>query len=276
MNLFIAAMLTLCVVAVARAAVPFVAHRGESHDAPENTTAAFDLAWERGDAAVELDVHLTRDGKLIVSHDPDTKRTAGAQFAMTIREHDVDELTRLDVGAWKHPRFAGQHMPLLDDVLARLPADANRRLFVEVKVGPEAVPELARCLERAKRPAGQIVVIAFKADVIREVKRRLPHVKAYWLAAQKQDEQTKAWSPTVAELIATAKSVNADGLDVQAAASVDAAFVKAAHDAGLELHVWTVDDPARAKELIAAGVDSITTNRAAWLREQLGGNASEK
>jgi glycerophosphoryl diester phosphodiesterase len=270
-NLSLATCVLLCLFAATSAVgrtPTFVAHRGESHDAPENTMAAFDLAWSRGVDAVELDVHLTKDGKLICSHDANTKRTAGVD--MVIKAHDAAELTKLDVGTWKAPRFADERMPLLDDVLAKLPEDPARRLLIEVKVGPEAVPELGRCLARAKRPAGQTVVISFNIDVIREVKQQLPQVKAYWLAAQKQDKETKVWAPTGAELIAKAKSAGADGLDVSAATPlVDAAFVKEARDAGLELHVWTVDDPDRARELLAAGVDSVTTNRAAWMREQM-------
>src|SRR4051812_22463056 len=257
------------VVSGAERHVPMVAHRGESHDAPENTLASFDLAWSRGDEAAELDVHLTKDGKLIVSHDPDTKRLAKGGAEMVIKDHTADELRKLDVGAWKDPKYSGQKLPLLDEVLAHLPADPNRRQMIEVKVGPEAIPELARCIERAKRPAGQLIIISFNADTIAEAKKQLPKIKAFWLAQQKQDKQTKAWSPTGGELIAKAKSVNADGLDVAATEPVDAAFIKAAHDAGLELHVWTVDDPEKAKALIAAGVDSITTNRAAWMREQV-------
>jgi glycerophosphoryl diester phosphodiesterase len=256
--------------------VPMVAHRGESHDAPENTLASFDLAWSRGDEAAELDVHLTKDGKLILSHDPDTKRLAAGGVEMAIKDHTADELRKLDIGVWKDPKFAGQRMPLLDEVLARLPDDPKRRLLIEVKVGPEAIPELIRCLDRANRPAGQIVIISFKAEVIAECKKRLPHLKAYWLAQQKQDKETKEWAPAGAELIAKAKSVNADGLDVQANEPVDAPFIKAAHDAGLELHVWTVDDPAKAEALIAAGVDSVTTNRAAWMREQVAHSAAAK
>jgi glycerophosphoryl diester phosphodiesterase len=246
-----------------------VAHRGESHDAPENTLASFDLAWSRGDEAAELDVHLTKDGKLIVSHDPDTKRLSKGGVQMVIKDHTADELRTLDVGAWKDPKFAGQRMPMLDEVLVRLPSDPARKLLIEVKIGPEAIPELIRCLDRAKRPDGQLIIISFNADTIAEAKRRLPKIKAYWLAQQKQDKETKAWAPGGAELIAKAKSVNADGLDVQANEPVDAAFVKAAHEAGLELHVWTVDDLEKARALIAAGVDSITTNRAAWMREEL-------
>jgi glycerophosphoryl diester phosphodiesterase len=249
--------------------VPMVAHRGESHDAPENTLPSFDLAWSRGDEAAELDVHLTKDGKLIISHDPDTKRLSKGSVEMVIKDHTADELRKLDMGSFKDAKYAGAPMPLLDEVLARLPDDPKRHLLIEVKIGPEAISELIRCLDRAKRPDGQVIIISFNADTIAEAKRRLPKIKAYWLAQQKQDKQTKMWAPAGAELIAKAKSVNADGLDVQANEPIDAAFIKSAHDAGLELHVWTVDDPERAKALIAAGVDSITTNRAAWLREQV-------
>src|SRR4051794_36754215 len=182
--------------AAAERHVPMVAHRGESHDAPENTLASFDLAWSRGDEAAELDVHLTKDGKLIVSHDPDTKRLAKGGVQMVIKEHTADELRTLDMGAWKDPKYAGQKLPLLDEVLAHLPADPSRRQLIEVKGGPEAIPELVRCIERSKRPAEQLVIISFNADTIAESKRQLPKIKAFWLAQQKQDKETKAWSPT--------------------------------------------------------------------------------
>lgn len=254
-----------------RPAVELVAHRGESHDAPENTMAAFRLAWERGDDALELDVRLTRDGRLICVHDADTQRTAGVK--LIVKDQDADALRALDVGRWKSAAFAGERMPLLDEALAGVPAPTparpRPRVFVEVKVGPEAVPELVRCVERAGRPAGQVVVIAFDHATAREAKRRLPAHKVYWLARQKQDEQTKEWKPPVEELIAKARSAGVDGLDVDYRGPVDAAYVKQVHDAGLELHVWTVDDPAKARRLIEAGVDSVTTNRAAWMREQL-------
>src|SRR5690242_4131895 len=123
----------------------FIAHRGESHDAPENTFAAINLAWQRGDLAAECDVHLTCDGRLIVCHDADTQRTAGRR--LSISDHTADELRQLDVGSWQDPRFAGERMPLLDDVLATIPAGAV--LFVEVKVGPEAIPPLMRCIQGA-------------------------------------------------------------------------------------------------------------------------------
>jgi glycerophosphoryl diester phosphodiesterase len=244
--------------------VEFTAHRGESHDAPENTMAAFKLAWERGDAAAELDIHLTQDGKLIVCHDADTKRTAGAQAA--IKSQTAEGLRKLDVGSWKSKDFSGEKMPLLDEVLASIPD--GRRLFIEIKIGPEAVPELLRCVERSGKKPEQLVVISFNLDSCAAAKKALPKLKCYYLASPKQDKETKKWSPTAKTLIGKAKSAGVDGLDI-AAGPVDKAFVDAVHAAGLEMYVWTVDDPKRAKELVEAGVDGITSNRAAWLKEQV-------
>ena len=101
---------------------------------------AFDAerAWRAGSTiaqgadAVEIDVHLTRDGRLAVIHDPDTRRTAGA--ATRVSAATLEELQRLDVGAWKSAAFAGERVPALDEVLALVPA--GRRIFVEVKGGP--------------------------------------------------------------------------------------------------------------------------------------------
>ena len=250
-------------------AVELVAHRGESYDAPENTLDAYKLAWDRGVPAAELDVHLTKDGKLILSHDADTKRTAGTK--LVVKEHTADELRKLDVGAWKHPKFAGERMPLLDEVLPAVPA--GRRMFIEVKVGPEAIPELARCVERSGKSPEQLPIISFNLDTCREAKKALPKHKVYFLSSFKQDKQTKKWGPTVEELIAKAKEANLDGLDVQSKEPtvVDAAFAKAVRDAKLALLVWTVDDPALAKKMVDLGVDGITTNRGQWMAEQLAG-----
>src|SRR5439155_3091233 len=87
------------------------AHRGESHDAPENTMASFNLAWSRDDDACELDIHLTKDGKLIVCHDDDTERTSGKRVKLILKDHTLDELRDIDVGSFKDAKFAGEKMP---------------------------------------------------------------------------------------------------------------------------------------------------------------------
>jgi glycerophosphoryl diester phosphodiesterase len=86
-------------------AVEIIAHRGESADAPENTLAAFRLAWERRVTAIELDVHLTKDDRLVVCHDADTKRTTGE--TLTIAKSTLADLRTLDAGRWKGERWTG-------------------------------------------------------------------------------------------------------------------------------------------------------------------------
>ena len=245
--------------------VEWVAHRGESFLAPENTMAAFNLAWKLGADAVEFDVHLTRDGKLAVSHDKDLKRITGQR--VVIAESTLAELQALDVGRWKGAQFAGERVPAIEQVLATVPE--GKRLFIEVKVGPEAVPPLVAAVRASGKKPAQLVVISFNADALAEAKRRLPELKMYYLAGQKQDEKTGKWTPPLDEVLRTAKEIHADGVDVQAKPTFDAAFVRKAREAGFEVHAWTVDDPDLARQLIGLGVDGITTNRVDWLRKQV-------
>lgn len=247
--------------------VEWIAHRGESADAPENTMAAFGLAWERGVKAIELDVHLSKDGVLIVSHDADTKRTTGV--SKLIKESTHEELRSLDAGRWKGPRWAGEKMPTLGEALATIPEGA--RCFIEVKVGPEAVPALVDAVRRSGKRPEQLTVISFQAETVAEAKRKLPELKAYYLASFQRDKKTGDWQPGVDALIARAKALGADGLDLSSKGPIDRAFVQKVKAAGLGLYVWTVDDPAEARSLIEAGVDGVTTNKAGWMKEQLRG-----
>ena len=242
-----------------------IAHRGESYDAPENTMAAFMLGWERDLDAVELDVHLTRDGRLICIHDKDTQRTTGVKHLVV--EKTLAELQELDAGSWKGPQFAGEKMPTLDDVLPTIPP--GKRLFIEIKVGPESVPEFKRALAKAGKPPEQTPVISFNLETCREVKRQLPDLQVYYLSSFKQDKETGQWAPTAEQLIQQAKDAKLDGLDLSFKGPIDEAFVAKIRDAGLGYYVWTVDDPDVARRHIELGVDGITTNRGAWLREQL-------
>lgn len=248
-------------------AVEWIAHRGESADAPENTMAAFRLAWERGVPTIELDVHLTADGELILSHDPNTRRTTGVD--RVIRQTRLADLRQLDAGRWKGERWAGERMPTLQEVLATIPPAG--RALIEIKEGPEAVPALVEAVRESGKTPEQLAVISFNLETVAEAKRRLPRVPAYYLSSFRQDEQTGAWTPTVDELIRRARSVGADGLDLSFRGPIDGEAVRTIKAAGLEMYVWTVDDADVARRMIAAGVDGITTNRAAALADEISG-----
>jgi glycerophosphoryl diester phosphodiesterase len=242
-----------------------ISHRGESADAPENTLAAFRLSWERNVPAFELDVHLTKDDRLVVIHDADTERTCGVE--KVIKDVDWAELRDLDAGRWKGEQFAGEKLVTLEEVLAALPD--GKRCVIEVKVGPESVPALVRAVQGAHKPAEQLVVISFKHETIAAVRKALPELKALWLTSFKEDQETGRVTPTTDEVIARAKQIDAHGVNVSFKRPVDAEFVERVHAAGLLCYVWTVDELDEARRLKELGVDGITTNKGAWLREHL-------
>lgn len=249
-------------------ALEIVAHRGASDEAPENTLEAVEAAWKAGADAVEVDVRLTADGKLVLMHDEDAKRTTGAEAA--IAKTSFAELRKLDAGSWKDPRWRGCKIPSLEDVLATVPR--GKRLFIEVKCGPEAIPELARVLGGSRRDPRETVVIGFDPETMAAAKKALPDRKVYLLSGFRRDEETGRWEPRVEDLIEKARAARSSGLDLSAEGPLDAEAARKIRAAGLELHVWTVDDPDVARKLRALGVDGITTNRPAALRRALEGS----
>jgi glycerophosphoryl diester phosphodiesterase len=258
------AALTVCVPKDATERMPeIIAHRGESSLAPENTLAAVNLAWKRDVKAVEIDVHQTADAGLVVCHDGDTKRTTDKN--LEIAKSTVAELRMLKIKGMDG-KLTDERIPLLSEVLATIPNDG--RLFVEVKCGPQAVPLLKKEIAESHKRPQQVVVIAFDAKVIREVKRQLPEHQAYWLVGFKQDKKTKQWGPSVDSVVATGREAKADGIDIQSAEPLDAAYVKTLHDAGFSVYAWTVDSIEVARRLNASGVLGITTNRAGWMQTQ--------
>jgi glycerophosphoryl diester phosphodiesterase len=243
-----------------------VAHRGASHVAPENTIAAFRQAWREGADAIEGDFHLTKDGNIVCIHDADTKRTAGV--SRSVANSTLEDLSRLDVGRWKDAAYTGERIPTLEQVLETVPA--NKRIFIEIKCGPEIVPALRKVLSQTRLAPSQIAVIAFQAEVIKASKAALPHIKAYWLTGYKRKGVLKNWSPKTETVLETLRRIKADGLDSQFNPEVlTAQFVQQLRGAGLEFHCWTVDDASAANQLRALGVDSITTNRPEWIRRNM-------
>jgi glycerophosphoryl diester phosphodiesterase len=250
-------------------AAQIVAHRGASYDAPENTLAATRLAWEQGADAVETDIYLGKDGRIIVHHDKTAKRTAGRD--VPVGELTLAEARKLDAGSWKDPKFAGEKIPTLDEQIASIPP--GRRLLVEIKVGPEIVGELGRVLRQHGASEKNITVISFNYDALVEVRKQLPQLPTLWLVGHpapngKKNPAAKA-PPSVDGMIVKAKAAKFTGLDLQHTWPLTAADREKIRAAGLELHVWTVNDADVAKRWIGWGVASITTDRPAWLRAEL-------
>ena len=187
--------------------VEIVAHRGASYDAPENTVAAIKLAWEQKADAAEFDVFLSKDGKIVVMHDKDTKRIAGVDRKVV--DQTLAELRKLDVGRWKDAKFAGEKMPTLDEMLATVPEGKQRVHRGQVRAGDRA----------GTGPGAQGVRAQAGADAGHQLQCRRdrrgeegPAGPAGVLDRQPQPEEGEA--ADAEELIARAKEIKADGLDL--------------------------------------------------------------
>lgn len=234
-----------------------IAHRGASHLAPENTLAAVKLAWSLGADVVEVDVHMTKDGRIVVIHDPTTLRTSGTDLA--VAETESPRLRELDVGGHTHPDFAGERIPFLEEVLETVPA--GRRLFIEIKTGPEILPALSEVIARSGKRS-QVAVIGFDLPTMKAAKELMPDVPAHWLSDK------KVWTSSGSSLVEAAKDNGLDGMNVHWS-GVTWRFTRLVRKAGLKLYAWTVDTAAEADRLDGLGVDGITTNRPGWLKKRI-------
>ncbi len=245
-------------------AVELIAHRGASYDAPENTLPAVQLAWQQAPEAVEVDIHLSRDGQIVVIHDGDTQRVAGR--ARRVVDQDLAELRQLDVGRWKGEKWEGTVIPTLAEVVATIPD--GKRLFIEIKCGPEVAPELRRVIEASGKSPSHFAIISFNESSLRASKAALPDIAHYFLAGYRQNPDTGEY-PKLEPLIELAREAGFDGLDLDYHWPLDRESVGQLHALGLSIYIYTVNDPEVARRLRDVGVDGITTDRPGWLREQL-------
>ena len=244
-----------------------VAHRGASYDAPENTVAAMELAFEQGADGVEADFYLSSDGEIVCIHDGDTKRTAGVKHVIV--ETPFAELRKLDVGAWKNEKYRGEKIPTFAEIAETIPA--GKKFIIELKVGPEIVAPLKEELAKTDLEDEQILIICFNEKTVAECKKLLPNLKCHWLTGYKKDEKTGEFKPSLAEVVATLERSHADGLGTQGEMKhVDAEFLEDLCDEGhCEFHVLTIDDPKVARYYQKLKPWGITTNRPGFIREQL-------
>ena len=185
-----------------------IAHRGESFDAPENTLASVNLAWERGADAVEIDVHMSKDNEIMVIHDSDTKRVSG--IYKKIKKSNSAELKELDVGSWKNEKFKDERIPLLKEVLFTIPT--GKKIIIEIKSARKILPFLKAELEKSGLLPDQIEIISFSYKTVKEAKKLMPEHKILYLADLDYTRYTKVISPSVEKLIKIIASNNVNGI----------------------------------------------------------------
>ncbi len=243
-----------------------IAHRGASADFLENTLPAFDAALDAGADAIELDVQRSKDGAAVVWHDR-TLRHAGLPLRR-VAGMTLAELRRLDAGSAHGARFRGVRIPTLDEVLDRYGGKLPLLLEVKLRGGRPAMARhrtLAGEVARAVAGRGLVdstFVLSFGAYALAAARQAVPDVRCV-LNLDTLPRLGPGLDKRLEGLYAVC--VNRRVLKAD--------FVRAVHDLGRPVLVFTCDTAAEADRCRAAGVDGIVTNRPAWLRAHLKGAA---
>lgn len=239
----------LCFCFAGQAQTRVSAHRGDSFNAPENTIPAFRLAVKKGAPQIELDIHMSRDGKLVLMHDDTVDRTTNGKGR--VEDLTFSELRALDAGSWFGPKFAGTQIPTLEEALAVIPAPILCNLHLKGSPGVAA-------------KTVETLVSLGKLS------------QCFLAATQKQAAEARAVVPTVRicnmsrtkSLEDYAKStieLHADFLQVRDTPEKKipeglAQAVQELHQHHILVNYFSADDEAKIRALQKAGVDYVLTN----------------
>jgi glycerophosphoryl diester phosphodiesterase len=249
--------------------VALVGHRGAAGLAAENTMAAFRAGIAAGAQAIELDVHMTKDGALAVMHDPDVSRTTDGKG--TIGALTLAEIKKLNAAARSTTTKDAQEVPTLNQPLV-LAVASKVDVYIEIKVPPTGrypgiEAKVAQAIKQAG-VAGRVMVISFDLPTLQAVKAADASLPTGWLMQRSTNlpAEARASAQALADL---AKKSGVDNLGISRD-YLSPEIVQAAHDKGLTVGVWTVDDPAEMRQFASWGADAITSNRPDLLVSTLG------
>ena len=227
-----------------------IAHRGFSGAAPENTLAAFEKAIEVGADMFELDVLLSRDGRVVVIHDDTLDRTTDGEGK--VAAFTLAEIKKLDAGSWFSAEFAGERIPTLEEAL-RL---AKGRILVNVEIKTEAVGHgvVAKALEIIDEldMKDTVVISSFNPTALAKARELDPDIRT---ASLFNTELQKGMSPE-----AVMAEVGSNGFNLSRR-QVDAGIVATCHRLERPVAVYTVNEINEMERLIDLGVDAIFTDR---------------
>jgi glycerophosphoryl diester phosphodiesterase len=224
-----------------------VGHRGAKGHAPENIMISFMMGADMGVNAVETDVHLSKDGEVVLIHDHTVDRTTNGHGF--VKDMTLAELKKLDAGSWYDPRFAGERIPTLAELLAW--AKDRVGIAIEIKNGPLYYPGIAEKTIRLLRQHGmerQVILISFDHFVLREAKKIAPEIATGIL-----------YVGGLVDAVAAAHATMADALHPNWA-FVTPDLVRTVHEAGLAISPWNPNDLPTLRMLSQMGVDSVGTD----------------
>jgi glycerophosphoryl diester phosphodiesterase len=231
--------------------VQIMAHRGSSSAAPENTLAAVRKAIQDGADWVEIDVQETADGEVVVLHDSDFMKLAGSD--LKIWDATLEDLKDIDVGSWFAPEFNNERVPTLAEVLDECRGKIRVNIELKYYGHDERLEERVASIVESRGMAANVMLMSLKIDGVRKMKALRPGWKVGLLMSVSAGDIRK---------------MNADFLAVNAGFA-HRRVIRAAHESGKQIYVWTVNDARTMSTMISRGVDGLLTDKPALARSVL-------
>lgn len=226
-----------------------IAHRGLALDFPENTVGAFQAALDAGADILETDVHLSKDGQVVISHDPDLTRLAG--ISGLVSDYTASELAAMDLGG-------GHGFPTLVEVLEAFP---GHRFNVDLKEFAVVNPfvDVVNQLDAHER----VLIASFEESHRALAAKALPTVASSATPPHIIEGRLRSWMglPTDSWSLPDGMVALQIPTTRYGFAMATPSLIRAAHKKGLEVHVWTINDPTDMARLWQMGVDGIITDR---------------
>lgn len=232
-------------------------HRGAGGEAPENTWPAFERAASAGMHGFEVDTMLTRDGEAVVVHDLTLQRIAAGHGA--VQSMNYEDLARLDVGSHFHPRFAGERIPRLSDVIDRY--GGEHILDIELKgYSPfsAGIEKVVVGMVREKGIEDRVIVSSFNPMTIKRVKALAPEIRTgfNYLSDTIKDLRRIWFAPFLPTFSKHPQPHQVDGR-----------YLARQHKRGIWVIPWGVNDPEEIRRLLELGVDGIISDHPALLKD---------
>lgn len=224
------------------------AHRGASGYAPENTLEAFRLAMEQGADGIELDVHLTKDGEVVVIHDETIDRTGNGQG--NVRDYTLEELKKFSFHN-RMEKYKGVQIPTLKEVLD-LVKNSQMKVNIELKTGIywyEGIEEKTMEIVKNRKMEDRIIYSSFNHYSIQKILEQDVHAETAYL-----------FSDVPLSMEKYAKRTGVKGLHPAVYHLKMADFLETYLKSGLKVRVWTVNNKEDMKMFMDAGVDAVITN----------------
>ncbi len=227
------------------------AHRGFSGDYPENSPLAFQMAVEKTNAdGIESDVHITKDGELVIFHDASVERTSNGTG--WIKDYTYEEMLQLDIGAWKSPEFAGQHVWNFDQLLDFC-HETKMLLNMELKnyeVFYEGLEQRVIDAIHAHKMEDQVFVSSFNHISMQKFKELCPDIETGLL-----------YDKPYLDMDAYVARSNADNMHPRyMLLQYQPELMDLYHGRGMKVNTWTVNDEENMRDMIKRGVDCIISN----------------